>query len=128
MRITRDLLLAFMNKKVEELTEFLVTIDLHIEVASDLVDDISKLDPTISPKKLEILELYVGAHLIASTVDRQETVIDYGTTKNTLNGDLKYIDFRSTTWGQHALSRDSTGYLKNLGKLKDIRNSFLSVN
>lgn len=98
-----------------ELTD--TRIDAFITSASDLVDRLladDYEDPT-----LEQLELWLTAHLIASTIERQAIQEIAGPVEQKFS-DVFGQNLSSTTYGQVVASLDTSGKLANLGKRKII--------
>jgi len=90
-------------------------IDAFIGAASRLVDSVYSTDITMSSDQLTDVELWLTAHMIASTLHRQ-------TSEETVDGaSVKYTgywskDLESTSYGQMVKVLDVSGKMANAGK------------
>lgn len=83
-----------------------------IDIANDLVDDISSEDSSISSGRLSRIEKLLAQHLAAS----QDPRISSATTGNTevsFQGETG-MHLNATTYGQNAVLLDPTGVLQQL--------------
>ena len=91
-------------------------IDVLIPIASAIVDKVFSGDSTMTTDMLKGVEMYLTAHMIASTLER--------TTSDEKIGDasVKYTGkwgegLKSTPYGQMVLTMDVTGKMAKTGKL-----------
>ena len=90
-------------------------VDVFIASASRLVDSVYASDTTMTADQLADIELWLSAHMIASTLHRQ-------TSQEEVDGaSVKYTgfwskDLESTSYGQMVKLLDTSGKLANLGK------------
>ena len=90
-------------------------VDVFIASASRLVDSVYAADTTMSDAQLEDIEMWLSAHMIASTLHRQ-------TSQEEVDGaSVKYTgfwskDLDSTSYGQMVKVLDVTGKMAKVGK------------
>ena len=90
-------------------------INAYISVSTSIVTDVFVNNTTLGDVRLEEIERWLTAHLIASTRERQTTEEWIGDVK------IKYAGtfgegLKSTTYGQMVLFLDSTGLIAKLSK------------
>jgi hypothetical protein len=91
-------------------------IGVFIAVATDMVDDLDS-DTTLGESRLALIERWLTAHLIASTIERMGTREKVGDAEITYMGEFGQ-NLSSTPYGQTAAMLDTSGTLKALGKKK----------
>jgi len=84
-----------------------------IETATTLVTDALGTS-ALTDTTLEEIERWLTAHLIAYTLERQSKSEEAGSAKIVYAGDLAQEGLKGTTYGQMAVSLDTTGTLKSL--------------
>lgn len=90
-------------------------VEAYIAVATDMIADLTttNLDTT----RLELIERWLTAHLIAVTKERQTQEEEVGEARAKYTGKFG-MNLQSTTYGQTASMLDTTGALAELGKKK----------
>lgn len=97
-----------------ELTE--AQVDNFITIATAIVDDLDD-ETTLTDTRLELIEQYLTAHLIASGPERQSKSEKLGDASIQYSAEFgKGLD--STTYGQTAAMLDTSGTLRGLGGKK----------
>lgn len=90
-------------------------LEVWIEIATDIVDDIQAKDGSIPDSRLKNIERLVAAHL-ASSQDQRIDSASRETASVTYQGDTGSMNLRGTKYGQNAIQLDPTGTLSTLGK------------
>lgn len=91
-------------------------VEYYITVAAEMVDDLDA-NTTLGATRLEEIERWLAAHLIAITRERQGQKEKIGDAEITYAG--KYgMNLQSTSYGQQAAMLDTSGTLAQLGKKK----------
>lgn len=90
-------------------------IDVFIGSASRVVDDVFENSTELSSAQLEDIELWLTAHMIASTLHRQTSKDTVGDASVTYTGKWNKR-LESTSYGQMVLVLDTTGLMGNVGK------------
>jgi hypothetical protein len=84
----------------------------YVEVASDIVDDVAGLDPTISPGRLERLEKFYAAYLATAQDPRAESLSGASRSESRYDpgesGNASYLEV--------AISLDPTGVIRDAQK------------
>jgi len=96
------------------LTNFAV--ESYIDVAADIVDELDS-DTTLGDTRLELIERYLTAHLIAFTNERIGIREKIGDAEITYAGKFGE-EIMGTPWGQTAAMLDTSGTLRSIGKRK----------
>lgn len=91
-------------------------VDYYITVAAEIVDDLDA-NTTLGGTRLEEIERWLTAHLIAVTRERQGQKEKIGDAEITYAGKFD-MNLQSTTYGQVAAMLDSSGTLAQLGRRK----------
>lgn len=91
------------------------SLNVWIEMASDIVDDIEDADSSLSSNRLKNLERLVAAHF-ASAQDQRISSTSRETASVSYQGNTNSMDLRGTKHGQAAIQLDPTGTLSSLGK------------
>ncbi len=80
-----------------------------IDIATELVDDIEAVDPSLSESRLEKLERLTAAHLASAQDPRHAS--ESGASRSVEYQGEHGRGFESTDYGQRALALDPTGTL-----------------
>jgi hypothetical protein len=91
-------------------------IEAWIEIATELVDDISEADSSITPTRLEKIEKLLAAHFVA-TQDPRAAKESGESVSITYEGDTG-MRINATRYGQQASMLDPTGTLQEGGRRK----------
>ena len=93
-------------------------IDAQIEAANVLVTEKIGSNTTITTAHLRVIELWLAAHFVALSVDRQVKVTGADRARDVYMGFSSGKGLMSTTYGQTVLTLDTTGEFANTGKRK----------
>jgi hypothetical protein len=91
-------------------------VEYYITVAAEMVDDLDA-NTTLGGTRLEEIERWLTAHLIAITRERQGQREKIGDAEITYSGKFA-MNLQSTTYGQTAAMLDISGTLAQLGRKK----------
>jgi hypothetical protein len=89
-------------------------IDTLIPIASGIIDKIFTGDSTMTTDMLKSIEMYLTAHIIASTLERTAAVEKIGDAAITYTGKWGKM-LESTPYGQMILTLDITGKMAKTG-------------
>ena len=112
VRSTHDEVIAVMdNCTVDH-----AVIDTLIPIASAAIDKIFSGDTTMTDAMLKSVEIYLTAHMIASTLQRTAADEKLGDAAITYTGKWG-MGLQSTPYGQMVLTIDITGKMAKTGKM-----------
>ncbi len=108
------------DEAVEGIIEVDETISLtpFIETASALTDDVAAADSTITAARLELIERYLSAHFYTLR-DPRPTAERAGPVSTNYQSNVGQ-GFKSSHYGQMAISLDSSGTLKRMSEGKRV--------
>ncbi|MCP4475387.1 MAG: hypothetical protein GY821_12645 [Gammaproteobacteria bacterium] len=106
----------------EELKRLINTtedVGIQIDTANVLVTEKLGSDTTMSDNHLRLIELWLAAHFVATSVERQGIKEKVGATEIEFSGfGATGLGLDQTSYGQQVKVLDTTGILANLGKRK----------
>lgn len=92
-------------------------VEAYISIASSMVDDVAAASTT-SATRLEEMERWLTAHLIAVTVERRPVEEEIGNDTAVKFASVFGPGLKSTDYGQMVAQLDPTGILASYGKKK----------
>ena len=106
--------------EVKKLISTTENITVQIDTANVLVTEKVAPAGTITTEHLKKIELWLAAHFVACSIERQTTMEKIGGTSAKFVGeaDREARGLNLTSFGQQAMLLDTTGNLATLGKRK----------